>query len=140
VAYDDDSALDLLTAIDSAHDPGEVVLGSSVRHLAAVAAFATDLVARGRLLPTVVRASDGPLACWRPLLIGPDADWIRALALALPPVTRSPEPVADQDAAGEGHLAASVLGDAVDALVDAAARAALPEIRQLTLPGQRGGE
>src|SRR5690606_36115317 len=129
VAYDDDAALDLLTTVESAHDPGEVVLGSSVRHLAAVATFAIDLVARGRLLPTVVRAADGPLACWRPLLIGADGDWIRALALALPPVTRSPESVADEDAdedapgenhgaahggaahGGEAHGAAAVLGD-----------------------------
>ncbi|HLT10410.1 MAG TPA: DEAD/DEAH box helicase, partial [Micromonosporaceae bacterium] len=150
--YDPDAALDLLTGIESGHDSGEIILGSSVRHLAAVATFARDLVARGRLLPTVVRDADGPMACWRPLLMGPDGEWCRSLALAMPPAARC-TPAANatpqatsaardgaEDSPAQAPTAAAVLADALDALVDAAARAALPEIRQLTLRGDRGAE
>ncbi|WP_107079685.1 DEAD/DEAH box helicase, partial [Micromonospora sp. MH33] len=92
----------------------------------------------------VVNAS----ALWRPLLTGTDAAWARSLALALPPATRAARewhPVAPDsgasvvatattdvptaaDAGGRaepGELVAEVL----DALVDAAARAALGDTR-----------
>ncbi|MER5701742.1 SNF2-related protein [Micromonospora sp. NPDC002296] len=127
------------------------VPGAALRHLAELAEFAADLVRRGRVLPGVApswpedddpwapaaradpaafrpagaatRARRRPArpgavaarAVWRPLLTGADAAWARSLALALPPVAR---------AAGDlppGDLVA----DALDALTDAAARAAL---------------
>ncbi|GIJ25550.1 helicase HelZ [Micromonospora qiuiae] len=95
-------------------------------------------------------------AVWRPLLTGTDAAWARALALALPPATRavveaelSGMPTADSapDAAhprrsGRSHRDRSrpaggasrpadapglLVADALDALTDAAVRAALPE-------------
>ncbi|MEU1361688.1 DEAD/DEAH box helicase [Micromonospora zamorensis] len=87
-------------------------------------------------------------AVWRPLLTGTDAAWARSLALALPPAARAavvatadaqpaaiavpsrPMPVAAATTAttgpGDGELtAAEVVADALDALTDAAARAAL---------------
>ncbi|KAB1914320.1 DEAD/DEAH box helicase [Micromonospora sp. AMSO31t] len=79
-------------------------------------------------------------AVWRPLLTGTDAAWARSLALALPPAARAARgwhPVASAPTeAGPGHV--TVVGDvelgdlvagALDALVDAAARAALADTR-----------
>ncbi|HEY8452359.1 MAG: DEAD/DEAH box helicase [Micromonosporaceae bacterium] len=92
---------------------GGVEPGTTVRHLVTLAEFATDLVRRGRLLPSV----DPPRrrAVWRPLLTGPDAAWAEALTLALPPAGRC----------ADDRGAAEVTATALDALTDAAARAAL---------------
>ncbi|RKN55872.1 DEAD/DEAH box helicase [Micromonospora costi] len=57
-------------------------------------------------------------AVWRPLLTGTDAGWARSLALALPPAARAADP---ESAPG------ALVADALDALTDAAARAALAE-------------
>src|SRR5690606_19232137 len=91
---------------------GEVVLGASTRHLMQVAAFAADLVGRGRLLPTV--DAPHPRALWRPLLTGPDLAWAQSLVLALPPAGRA-----------SADPAPAVVAAALDALVDAAVRLAL---------------
>ncbi len=92
----------------------EVVLGAATRHLMQVAAFAADLVNRGRLLPTVEDRDGAAQALWRPLLTGPDVTWAQALVLALPPVARA-----------AGGDAPAVVTEALDALVDAAARLAI---------------
>ncbi|MEV4541218.1 DEAD/DEAH box helicase [Micromonospora echinaurantiaca] len=92
-------------------------------------------------------AADGGAAraVWRPLLTGTDAGWARALALALPPAARAlievdrldpaARPPAAPRVAGRGaaghpaEVTAGVLvAEALDALTDAAARAALGEI------------
>jgi hypothetical protein len=52
-------------------DPDGAACGGSVHHLSDVAAFADDLVARGRVLP--VALDDPSRAVWRPVLTGPDA-------------------------------------------------------------------
>ncbi|WTZ02081.1 DEAD/DEAH box helicase [Micromonospora sp. NBC_01392] len=147
LAYGPDDAYALLRA------PRPDPVGASVRHLAELADFAADLVTRGRLLPTVLALKEGPplnasgrdgalshhpararrrlravaeadvvtaLALWRPLLTGTDAGWARDLALALPPAAR-----AAREGVGPGELVA----DALDALVDAAARTALADTR-----------
>ncbi|GAB3068587.1 DEAD/DEAH box helicase [Micromonospora schwarzwaldensis] len=184
LAYAPDDAYALLRA------PRPDPVGASVRHLAELADFAADLVARGRLLPGVLDAGKaGPplnasgrgrasshhppragrrlrpvgesdvataLALWRPLLTGTDAAWARGLALALPPAARAarewqpapsdasvvapattgaptppnaaahpPAATGRADGVGPGELVA----DALDALVDAAARAALADTR-----------
>ncbi|MFI6234004.1 SNF2-related protein [Micromonospora sp. NPDC050784] len=83
-------------------------------------------------------------AVWRPLLTGTDAAWARSLALALPPAARAavvppataaaaqvPTGSAATSAAatvasdGREVSAAALVADALDALTDAAARAAL---------------
>jgi len=132
LGYDADSALDLLTAIEAGHDATESVLAASVRHLVVVAGFALDLVGRGRTLPTVVNSADGPHATWRPLLTGADAQWAQALTVALPPSARA---ATDVDG-GDPHPSGAVVADAIDALVDAAARSALPNVTHI---GQRAG-
>ncbi|OZV84788.1 ATP-dependent helicase [Micromonospora echinospora] len=100
--------------------------------------------------------TNGALACWHPLLTGADAGWARALTLALPPSVRAAAPLAgggpgpagrtdDSMSGRRGRVAggtssradgapspADVVADALDALTDAAARAALDGLR---LPG-----
>ena len=104
--------------------------GASVHHLVELVAFADDLVSRGRMLPTVL--ADGPAAVWRPLLSGPDAAWARVLAAALPPaLLAAADPAVattrgDDDVShGEAEDPIALWADALDNLVDAAARAAL---------------
>ncbi|MBX6748939.1 MAG: ATP-dependent helicase [Micromonosporaceae bacterium] len=111
--YDADDALLALTDLPIVDEKaGDVVLGAATRHLMQVAAFAADLVGRGRLLPTV--DARPPRAVWRPLLTGPDQAWAQSLALALPPAGRA--------AGGTAH---EVIAAALDDLVDAAARLAI---------------
>jgi hypothetical protein len=112
---DPDAALALLRGLDD-----RVAHGSSLRHAAEIAAFAADLVRRGRVLPAVAWGT----AVWRPLLTGADAAWARALAGALPPSGRA-----------AGGNPGTLVAAALDALVDAAARTALEGVR---LAGGRG--
>ncbi|MFR9774890.1 SNF2-related protein [Micromonospora sp. MS34] len=106
-------------------------------------------VAPSRRGPRPVDATDAVTvrAVWRPLLTGPDAAWSRSLALALPPAARSatltaapavraatpatsdvvpPASNAAPTAAGPPEPG-ELVADALDALTDAAARAALAE-------------
>jgi non-specific serine/threonine protein kinase len=119
-------------------DPDRFAVGSTVRHLMQIAGFAQDLVVRGRLLPSVIVHPEQPQAVWRPVLTGADALWAQALALALPPATRAnaedagtPLPASASPARSRkapypgGRSAAEVVGEAIDTLVDAAARYAL---------------
>jgi SNF2 family DNA or RNA helicase len=116
LAYEPDEAFALLRS------DLEPATGADVRALRAVADFAADLTARGRLLPAVV----GDEARWLPVVTGPDVATVRALALALPPSA------CGVDSAG------AVLAAALDALVDAAARAVLPEPDRLAGAGSAG--
>ncbi|TQJ24345.1 non-specific serine/threonine protein kinase [Micromonospora sp. A202] len=143
LVYAPDDALPLLRALDEL----PAVSGATLRHLAELADFAADLVTRGRVLPGVRTtkpstpsaaetrsAAETPLeagaqvpalAVWRPLLTGTDAAWARSLALALPPAARAVT-TTGTTGPGDGELtAADVVADALDALTDAAARAAL---------------
>ncbi|KKJ99905.1 helicase HelZ [Micromonospora sp. HK10] len=110
--YAPDAAYALLRELE----PGDAVPGAGLRHLVELAAFAADLVSRGRVLPAVtdpfpttapacpvspgvrgrrhLRAVDASdvvtaRALWRPLLTGTDAAWARSLAEALPPAARA---------------------------------------------------
>jgi non-specific serine/threonine protein kinase len=108
---------DLASAILRDIDSELTVPGASITHLADLARFAAELVARGRLLPGV--EVDPPRAVWRPVLTGPDAAWGRLLASSMPPSM----------AAGDPDNALAVWVDALDTLVDASARSALGAIR-----------
>ncbi|MEU4333939.1 DEAD/DEAH box helicase [Micromonospora lupini] len=155
LVYAPDDALLLLRALDDL----PAVPGATLRHLAELADFAADLVARGRVLPGVTTPANttgpadadasspdvgagssagsadvhaaGPTAdqvtaraVWRPLLTGTDAGWARSLALALPPAARAAA-LTISDPEGSEVTAAALIADALDALTDAAARAAL---------------
>ncbi|SCG61690.1 non-specific serine/threonine protein kinase [Micromonospora inositola] len=89
--------------------------------------------------PGPVDDADGVTAraVWRPLLTGTDAGWARSLALALPPAARAaaapPAQVEPDAPVGPGARVepgglvepGALVADALDALTDAAARAAL---------------
>jgi SNF2-related domain/SNF2 Helicase protein/Helicase conserved C-terminal domain len=114
--FDADLAVDVSRELDAE----AAVWGASIAHLSELSGFAAELVARGRLLPGVV--ADGPRAVWRPVLTGADAAWARTLAASAPAALFAA-------AAGAGF---DLWAEALDWLVDAAARAALGSFR-LTL-------
>ena len=98
---------------------------ASLRYLQLLAGFACDLARRGRMLPQLVTEAGVPAARWRPVITGADAATYRDFAAAMPPVVRAAD-------TGVGRT----LRDALDALVDAAARTMLPE---RLLLGHRAG-
>jgi SNF2 family DNA or RNA helicase len=102
--------------------------GASLGYLADVAAFAGELVSRGRVLPALARDEAGASARWRPFLQGPDAVAVHSLARAMPPVCRA-VPGCDDPY--------ELLTAALGAMADAAARGALPGGLSLT-PPRRG--
>ncbi len=117
------AALDLLRA---AGQVGELAVpGPSVPYLAALAAFADRLAARGRILPVLAAEDDGYAARWRPVLSGTDEQRARELAAAMPASCR---------AAGAADPA-SVLAAVLNGLTDAAVRSRLPDS---LLPARRG--
>lgn len=91
--------------------------GASLAHLFELSRFATDLVARGRLLPGVI--ADGPRAVWRPVLTASDAAWARTLAGSAPPALFAAGPATGLE----------FWAESLDCLVDAAARAELGRFR-----------
>src|SRR5690242_4031981 len=96
--------------------PGDAAIaGGSLTYLAAVARFAAGLAARGRVLPVLEAEGDAYTARWWPVLGGADAQRARDLAAAMPPSCR----------AVVGDAPGTLLGSALDALTDAAARARL---------------
>jgi len=68
--------------------PG-VIVGGDLGYWAAALRMAAGLVARGQFLPGVKSSSESLVACWQPVVTGTDADNLRALAAAMPPVTRA---------------------------------------------------
>ena len=120
-----DAALAALGALADPDPAGSWLAGSALRYLCVLAGHACDLAKRGRMLPQLVTEAGVPAARWRPVLTGMDAAAYRDFATAMPPVVR---------ASGAGL--AGTLRDALDAMVDAAARAVMPE---RILYGHRAG-
>ena len=119
-------ATSALIALDE--PAADVRYGASVLYLAELAAFAQQLVERGRVLPALSCAEHGPVAFWRPVVRGPDVVALNALIAAMPPVCRAEAETQD------GHeLAISALY----AFADAAVRMTLPVGIDL-LPPRRG--
>ena len=123
LTLDADSALTALSerAEDIRH-------GASLDYLAELAAFARELVLRGRVLPTVQRDDAGAVAGWRPVLQGRDVVALHTLVTAMPPVCRA---VRGHDDPHE------LVTGALRAFVDAAVRETLPTGIDLT-PVRRG--
>jgi len=101
---------------------GDVRFGRSVEYLAAVVAFAADLVDRGRVLPTVDLLETGAVARWRPIVQGPDLLALHRLAAAMPPVCRAE---AQDSSDRDGRDPHTLVSAAVDAFVDAVVRSRL---------------
>ena len=120
--------LDAGAALAAIGEPvADIRYGASVGYLAELAAFACELVERGRVLPELRRDTHGAIACWRPVLQGRDVVAMTSLTSAMPPVCR---------AELGGHDPHELVVSALDAMVDAAVRAALPRID--LLPPRRG--
>jgi hypothetical protein len=103
---------------DRGDPPAGLIPGATISYLSAVAVFAADLAARGRVLPTLVTEDDGYAARWRPVLAAADARRGRELAAAMPPACLG----AEAANATAGAMAAAAL----DAFADAAVRARVP--------------
>jgi superfamily II DNA or RNA helicase len=123
LAFGPAAALDVLGGFGQPDD--SVAAGGSLPYLAAVARFAADLAARGRVLPVLADEGETYAARWRPVLGGADAQRAHDLAAAMPPSCR----------AVGGEAPGTLLASALDALADAAARARLPAS---LLPPRRG--
>ena len=100
------------------------VLSGSVHYMAALAALAADLTARGRVLPGFAETGDRTeagggrySATWRPVLAGADALRARELTIALPPLCRA--------TSADGEPSASVVTEALNMLTDTAVRGRL---------------
>src|SRR6478672_3999478 len=120
--------LDAGAALAAIDEPvADIRYGASDGYLAELAAFARELVERGRVLPELRRDAHGAIACWRPVLQGRDVVAMTSLTSAMPPVCR---------AELGGHDPHELVVSALDAMVDAAVRAALPRID--LLPPRRG--
>src|SRR6201996_895923 len=117
-------AVPLLTSLAEL-PPGDIVVSGSIGYLAAVARFAADLAARGRVLPVLTGEDGGFAARWRPVLSAADARYARELAAAVPPACRA---AADTGLAstGAGAAAGPLLADMLDVLTDMSVRTRLP--------------
>jgi SNF2 family DNA or RNA helicase len=126
LALDAGGALELLAhlAVGETAAPTAVPVGASLRFLAELAWLALDLVGRGRVLPALVDERGSLAARWRPVVTGEDAERLRTLAGAMPPVCRAER----MDGSLDGRRSADLVGDALDALADAAGRWALAEV------------
>ncbi len=124
------SPRDALAWLDRPRDDAAVParLGASIDHLADLAQFATELVLRGRVLPSLDHDDLGPVARWRPVLQGADVMALHALITATPPVCRA-QPGLDNPR--------DLAVDALHALVDAAVRRSQPAGLDL-LPARLG--
>jgi len=114
-----------------APDPKGVALGDSLRFLAEAGRLALELVARGRLLPGVVRREEGSLAWWRVMPGDPeDSERMRMLVAAMPPLVR-----AEIASSEEPNAPEAVVGYLLGTFVDACARSFLAD----GLTGRRAG-
>ena len=120
--------LDAGAALAAIDEPvADIRYGASVSYLAELAAFACELVERGRVLPELRRDTNGAIACWRPVLQGRDVVAMTSLTSAMPPVCRAER---------GGHDPHELVVSALDGMVDAVVRAALPRID--LVPPRRG--
>ncbi|MEU8232356.1 DEAD/DEAH box helicase [Actinoplanes sp. NPDC048967] len=132
-----------LTALGALAEPdpdGPWIAAASLRYLCVLAGHACDMARRGRMLPQLVVESGTPAGRWRPVLTGADAAGYRDFAAAMPPVCRSAAVGGSSDDAGSSATGSvgRTLRDALEVLVDAAARSLMPERMLLGLrPGPR---
>ncbi len=129
LVYDPDDVPDLTRLLHQVTGT-LAVLGGSTRHLLALSEFASDLVSRGRVLPTAEWTTDGAAASWLPVVTGVDAGWTRSLTLALPASARA--------LAGEVRGPAELVAGPLNTLVDTVARARLGSRRLTLRVGARG--
>ena len=109
-----------------------VAPGDSLRFLAEASKLALELVARGRVLPGLVRRDEGWLAWWRAMPGDPeDAERVRMLVAAVPPLVRAEISSSWE----EPNAPEAVVGDLLGTFIDACARSLLAD----GLTGRRAG-
>lgn len=119
-----DGMLDLLLALPAGARRG-VAFGDSLRFLAQAAKLALELLARGRLLPSLDRRAEGWVARWRAVTDDPlDADRVRLLAEALPPLLRAELPCDPE----VGVPPRGLVNNLLDGVIDACARGTLTAV------------
>jgi SNF2-related domain/SNF2 Helicase protein/Helicase conserved C-terminal domain len=110
-------AVDVLLGLPAC-DLAGVALGDSLRFLAEAGKLALELVARGRVLPGLVRREGEWLARWRAITFDPgDAERVRLLAASMPALLR-----AERSSSPQRTRPEVVLGDLLGVVVDACAR------------------
>ncbi len=122
-----DAAVAALGLLAEPDPDGRWIAGASLRYLSLLAGYACDLARRGRMLPQLVIEAGVPAARWRPVLTGSDAATFKDFAAGMPPVVR---------AVDGGRQLGRVIRDALDSLLDGAARSILPD---RIMVGQRPG-
>ena len=114
--------LDLLLALPAGPVAG-VAVGESLRFLAEAGKLGLELVARGRLLPDLVRRADRWVARWRPITDAPgDSQRVAVLVRSMPALVRAELGLSDQRDASAGNPSAMIVGEVLQAVVDASAR------------------
>jgi SNF2 family DNA or RNA helicase len=110
-------ALDVLLGLPRTDGPG-IAVGDSPRFLAEAAKLALELVAHGRILPTLAWREDHWLARWQPVMIDSgDSERVRLLAESMPPLLR-----AEVGLSEHGRPPEAVMADVLGAVVDGCAR------------------
>ena len=110
-------ALDLLLRLSEVEERG-IAVGDSPRFLAEAAKLALELLARGRVLPTLAWREERWLARWQPITIDPhDSDRVRLLAGSMPALLRAEVGVSEHWRRPE-----TIVGEILGVLVDAGAR------------------
>jgi hypothetical protein len=123
------AALELLLGLPVGGDasdsqpPAGVAIGDSLRFLARAGKLALELVARGRLLPSLARREEEWVAWWRAMPGDPeDAERVGMLVAAMPPLVRAETSFSEQDNARQ-----ALVSDLLGAVVDACARSFLAD-------------
>ncbi len=115
-------ALDVLLALPADNRVG-VAVGDSLWFLAEAAKLALELVARGRVLPGLVRCDEEWVARWRAITVDPnDAERVRWLSASMPPLVG-----AEFSTSAVGSPREAVVDDLLGAVVDGCARHFLAE-------------
>ena len=114
LAVTTNAAVDVLPALAQEAPPG-VVMGPSVHVFARLAELALELLAGGRVLPSLLRQGERHVARWLPRLEPGDQDRVRQLATALPAVARAEVQETAQEARSSDAIAEDFLRAAVDA-------------------------
>jgi SNF2 family DNA or RNA helicase len=109
--------------------PG-IMVGKDLSFLSQALRFAASLVTRQQFLPGLAGENGKVMARWKPVLQGPDADRLAALARAMPPVLRAAMGIEKSQGTSPDAPAAppsiSVLTSFIEGIVDHLVRSADP--------------
>ena len=120
--FDATDAVEFLLGLPGGDQPG-LAIGDSPRFLAEVSKLALELLARGRVMPTLAWSEDRWLARWEPVTTDPgDAERLRLLAGSIPPLLR-----AEVGSSEHGTPPETIVDGALGAFLDACARRFLAE-------------